>query len=153
MITAKRTIFAFVVVSLMVFVAGSARADWDPGDGHKMHYPQLPDPYGWDVLATYPKVLADDWLCTETGPVSDIHLWGSWEGDQPENIEEVGVAIFDNISAGEGGISYSRPGNMLWSTGFGPDQFTLRPYGDGEQGWYDPYRPYEHQRPDRSFGS
>ena len=24
-------------------------ADWVPADGHKMHYPQLPDEAGWDV--------------------------------------------------------------------------------------------------------
>ena len=44
-----KTVLSFTVMSLMVIVAGSARADWDKGDDHKMHWPQLPDPNGWDV--------------------------------------------------------------------------------------------------------
>ena len=58
---------------------------------HKMHFPQLPDLIGWDVMATssFPPpgqgtVLADDWQCTRTGPVEDIHFWGSWK-DQDGN--------------------------------------------------------------------
>ena len=35
---------------LCVSCAGTmALADWDEGDDHKMHWPQLPDPQGWDV--------------------------------------------------------------------------------------------------------
>jgi hypothetical protein len=51
---------------------------------HKMHYPQLPDPGGWDVNATgnvsLPNsiMLADDFRCTETGYIDDMHFWGSW---------------------------------------------------------------------------
>ncbi len=51
-----------------------------PEDGHKMHFPQLPDEDGWDVNATQPQVLADDWTCSQTGWVKDIHFWGSWQG-------------------------------------------------------------------------
>jgi len=72
-----------------------AHADWNVGDPYKMHYPQLPDltPTGLDVLATRDpfftgpngpvwKVLADDFRCTQTGPITDIHIWGSWLNDQ-----------------------------------------------------------------------
>jgi hypothetical protein len=52
---------------------------WQPEDGHKMHYPQLPDETGWDVNGSLPLILADDWQCSETGPVKDIHWWGSWK--------------------------------------------------------------------------
>ena len=52
---------------------------WRPGDRHKMHFPQLPDESGWDVRATRPVVLGDDWRCSETGWVKDIHFWGSWQ--------------------------------------------------------------------------
>ena len=45
---------------------------------HKMHFPQLPDEDGWDVNAT-DMCLADDWECSETGYVTDVHFWGSWE--------------------------------------------------------------------------
>ncbi len=36
-------------IALVLLIAPAAIADWDPGDGHKMHYPQMPDPNGWDV--------------------------------------------------------------------------------------------------------
>jgi len=44
--------FPLSLASMMIVLAGGTgpvRADWDPGDGHKMHFPQLPDPEGWDV--------------------------------------------------------------------------------------------------------
>src|SRR6516162_9014698 len=28
-------------------------------------------------------VLADDFPCTIPGPITDIHIWGSWLGDAP----------------------------------------------------------------------
>ena len=48
-----------ILTSLCVlFVSGTAMADWLPGMPAK--WEQLPDPCGWDVLATEPKILADD---------------------------------------------------------------------------------------------
>jgi hypothetical protein len=44
-----------------------------------MHFPQLPDSTGWDVKASGGICLADDWQCSETGYVGDIHFWGSWK--------------------------------------------------------------------------
>ena len=43
-----RTLLAFSCVALL---AGPALADWEPADGHKMHFPQLPDEDGWDVCS------------------------------------------------------------------------------------------------------
>lgn len=40
---------------------------------------QLPDEDGWDVMAM-DRCLADDWACTRSGEVTDIHFWGSWHG-------------------------------------------------------------------------
>jgi len=62
----------------IVLSAVGAAADWQPADGHKMHFPQLPDEEGWDVNATAPMILADDWRCSQSGLVTDIHFWGSW---------------------------------------------------------------------------
>lgn len=64
------------ILLCVLALAAPALADWEPGDGHKMHFPQLPDPDGWDVRASA-LCMADDWLCTETGTVDDIHWWGS----------------------------------------------------------------------------
>src|SRR5512137_3002215 len=78
----RTTVAVFAV--LVMLVAVSARADWNVGDPYKMHYPQLPDlsPNGLDVKATAPKILADDFLCTQTGPITDVHIWGSWLYDR-----------------------------------------------------------------------
>src|SRR5262245_49515491 len=83
-------------------VAGTAvaRADWSPGDPFKMHYPQLPDPNGIDIKASYPKILADDWRCTETGPVSDIHIWGSWFNDLKFTGAYIHASIHLDVPAG-----------------------------------------------------
>jgi hypothetical protein len=35
---------------------------------HKMHFPQKPDPTGADVFFNPPRVLADDWRCSASGP-------------------------------------------------------------------------------------
>jgi hypothetical protein len=90
---------------------------------HKMHFPQLPDLEGWDVLATLPKTLADDWQCSATGPVLDIHFWGSWKdldgipstddfppgGQMPMFL----LSIHRNIPA-DADTPWSRPGELVW---------------------------------------
>jgi len=53
------TIAAFSLFTL------AAQGAWVVGDGHKMHFPQLPDPNGWDVNV-HDFTLADDWQCSET---------------------------------------------------------------------------------------
>ena len=56
--------------------------DWLAGGPHKMHWPQLPDlsPAGIDVSGMG-TVLADDFMCTASGPISRIHFWGSFADD------------------------------------------------------------------------
>lgn len=133
----RNTVYAFALASIVMLVSGSALADWDPGDTHKMHFPQMPDPTGWDVMASDPIGVADDWKCSETGPVNDIHIWGSWQGGLPGYISQLGVAIFSNIPA-DAAVGFSRPGEQLWNRDFSPNEFTIRDYGDGDEGWYEP---------------
>ncbi len=149
----KNTIKALTLalMGLAVF-APAAIADWNPGDPSKMHWPQLPDltPTGMDVLATRQptvigngfKILADDWACTETGPVSDIHIWGSWAEDilpsgSPNSVV-FKLSIHSDIPAGTL-TPYSQPGAELWSATFTPGSFTVRPYATGvTELFYDP---------------
>jgi len=143
-----------LTICLSVLIASSAFADWYPGDGHKMHWPQLPDPQGWDVFgSTYrnpnynpddptspeflQKVLADDWKCGKTGPVSDVHLWGSWRGNVEGPIDGVYISIHKDIPATAD--SYSRPGELLWDRNFTATEIqVIDPWGTGNQGWFNP---------------
>ena len=154
----RKTVLAIVAICTVVLASGIARADWVPEDGHKMHFPQLPDPNGWDVNITADNMF-DDWKCSQSGPVDDIHFWASWKGD-------VGVAGFDNADPNQFGairvqiwsdmpadcpdnpLEYSHPDLKLWEQYFSttettaplPD-FTMREAGQGAQGWFDPQFP------------
>ncbi len=121
---------------------------------HKMHYPQLPDPNGWDVNATgnasLPNsiMLADDFRCTETGYIDDMHFWGSWKDDLEGQVIMFHLAIHENIDPGPHG--YSEPGQQLWWIEVYEPEFTVTPEDpSGEQGWYDPINgeilPLNHQ--------
>ena len=86
-----------MLVCLIILLLGPAEfsmGDWDEGDTFKMHFPQLPDPFGWDVARDLG--LADDWQCTENGPVSDIHFWYSWQDDQVTDLGAVTVWIYSD---------------------------------------------------------
>jgi len=134
----KRAVNITVVGVALLALAGAAWADWDPGDGDKMHYPQLPDPFGWDVHGTAPNVLADDWQCSQTGPVTDVHIWGSWKGDDPLGvISSIHLSIHENQLANPT-APWSHPGNLLWERDFSLGEFTVRDYGTGQQGWLEP---------------
>jgi hypothetical protein len=111
---------------------------WQVGDPHKMHFPQLPNRQGWDVDVTTANLSADDWKCSETGPVTDIHFWYSWLGDKVGIIDSIRVGIYSNIPAAESGTGYSIPGKLLWERAFGPGQFNLCYYGQGNQGFMMP---------------
>jgi hypothetical protein len=126
------------VLGLLLLPVTPALGDWDVGDYHKMHSPQLPDPNGWDVNATYYTALADDWQCSETGTVDDVHIWASWKDDVMDEIEFFHMAIWSNIPADQSPTGYSMPGERLWHNDFYPGEWTAREWGQGLQGWYDP---------------
>ena len=128
----RNALTSLMVLGTVMFLAAPAVADWDPGDGHKMHFPQLPDPDGWDVNFMDPLVLADDWQCIETAAVEDIHFWFSSREDKEFVIQNVHVSIHSNVDTPR------RPGDLLWDRDFPLDSFTIREYGNGDQGWYDP---------------
>jgi len=139
----------FVCVLTLLVGAPVALGDWDPDDGHKMHFPQMPDPFGWDVgfvdtMMMIPLELADDWQCSQTGPVEDIHFWISWYYDMEDVIGPTMVSIYSNDPCGPGG--WSQPDELLWQQMFPSLNYIY--YGDGLQGWYDPsigmYEPDNH---------
>ncbi|HOP07037.1 MAG TPA: dockerin type I repeat-containing protein [candidate division Zixibacteria bacterium] len=130
--------FATIALALMLLTGASLRADWVPEDGHKMHYPQLPNETGWAVNATSPNAIADDWMCSESGYVKDIHLWGAWMGGLETTIDSFTLSIYDDIPAEESPTGFSMPGNLLWSKTTAT--FIVAEIEDltNAQGWYDP---------------
>lgn len=112
----------------------------DTWPNHKMHFPQYPDPNGWDVdfgiLDTYNVLLGDDWQCSESGNVSGIHFWVSFYDDVTIPITEVDVSIWSDNP--DGGSGYSEPLTMLWSEAFYEMDFTRSEAYTGDQGWIDP---------------
>ncbi len=135
----------------ILFASCTALADWNPGDSYKMHFPQLPDPCGWDVgFTTRVPQLADDWRCSESGYVDDVHIWYSWEDDLVGNIAMVQLGIWSNTPDPDGdGKLFSEPNSLLWGyQNFYPGDFTTRLWGKSDQGWYDPatgeYRTNDH---------
>jgi hypothetical protein len=111
---------------VLVVLAPTARADWNVGDPYKMQYPQLPDlTNGMDVLdgptAKYGTLrnvyLADDFMCTQSGPITGIHIWNSYVDDThfAGEAQFYNLAIYSDVPA-TGPNGHSMPGTLLWST-------------------------------------
>lgn len=127
-------LYATLCVCLF-FMSSSVLADWNLGDGHKMHYPQLPDSTGWDIYAEYPMGLADNWMAADDGPIKQIHFWGSWRQDNIGQTGDIIVRIYDNDTSG----SFDTPGDVLWSQIISEEEYKVRLYSGGaEKGWYFP---------------
>ena len=125
----------------------------EPIEDVKMHFPQWPDPTGWDVCCTEPNLIADDWQCSESGPVTDIHFWVSWfTGDgSPALIDSIHISIHKDIPAGVS-APWSMPGTLLWERNFYPDEFSYEElWGQGWQGWYDPLEGFNVQNDHEYF--
>jgi len=120
-------LFVACAIVLLAGVGPATLGDWNPGDPHKMHFPQLPDPQGWDVCVV-DQWVADDFKCTKTAPIDDIHFWVSWRGDIMGDINMLQPDI--SIWSDAGG----RPGARLW-TWNGAGDVAARLYGTGVQGW------------------
>ena len=100
-----RLIIIAMMLALVALLATTAGADWDPGDPYKMHFPQEPDPQGWDVhFTTASHVLADDFLCTSSGPILDIHFWYSWAQDLVSEIDTIHASIHEDIPDPDGPV-------------------------------------------------
>jgi len=118
-----------LVTAMVLGYSAVALCDWNLEDGYKMHYPQTPNPDGWDVCLCC-QWIADDFTCSRTGPIDDIHFWISWRADDIGDVPDEGwdVAIYDDAEGA--------PGNRLWS--LQNATIVVRgPFG-GDQGWVCP---------------
>jgi hypothetical protein len=143
------TAFASSAVCLAL-AAMPLQADWP--DTNATKYVQLPDTsrLGYNVLAAQPRgivgsappqplILADDFPCDQTGPITDIHIWASWLGDDAAaNIPDIPITlgIWSDVPAtnnADGQTVPSHPGQLLWNETFypggpGPGLYEFRPW-------------------------
>ena len=81
--------------------------------------------YGWDVVSLYnPEtwigpVVADDWLCTDRRPVTDLHWWGSFKGWSGRRLPSTlprafHIGIWKDVPASADGSIPSHPGVLVW---------------------------------------
>jgi hypothetical protein len=121
---------------------------------------QLPDlePTGMDVYASNqiiipPTVLADDFECTQTGPITKIVIWGSFYRDNHSYqhcYPRFMVSIHEDIPAVPG-QTHSRPGQLRWSKLFGPTGYGCEVYASGlNEGFYMPCFDH-HYEPNADF--
>ncbi len=146
--TQSRSLAAFVSTLALVLgiawlpsAATAQDCNWQRGQLHKMHWPQLPDLTGLGGGASLSgAALADDFLCTATGPVRNIHLWASFVNDLPPKTGPgqmtLELSIYADIPAS--GLQWSQPGQLLWRQTFAPGQYTVDEVHDGPENWYDP---------------
>lgn len=141
----KRSVLVSIAAGALAL---PALADWDLSNPNTK-WVQMPQVNGgYDVLSmrgVYPvgppplpvdKVVADDWLCNDPRPVTDIHVWGSWWQDQPDPNPGLAfeLKIYSDIPEVPG-VTYSRPGTELWSVIQTP---TVRSWDIGNEQFYDP---------------
>jgi len=83
---------------------------------------------GFDVLDSHGIVLADDFLCTNAGYITDIHLWGSWSNDFVGPINNFYLFIYSDASGGPPAGGFSQPGKLLWQQAYLPGQYCSNIY-------------------------
>jgi len=109
---------------------------------------QPPDdsPMGLDVSAYEPFVLAEDFLCNESGMITEIDFWASWYHDEPPdgdpNLVAFILSLHSDVPAGID-LPWSHPGEVLWMHAFDPYECTAQLWGAGEEGWLEPPDLYD----------
>lgn len=126
------SILCVLWLCVLVLVRG-AQAAWDPADGHVMHWAQTPDPAGYAAMTTAPRILADDFLCTRSGPITGIYFWGAWQGDLAGAVTAVHLSLHADSAAG----ALHKPGTVLWMWD-GPTSDAAPVSPPSLQGWFDP---------------
>ena len=80
--------------------------------------------------------LADDFLCTNVGPITNIELWASFQSNSPPGANTFVVSFWSDAPKSSNG--FSQPLYRLWSQTFGPGTYTFTNAGTGVEQFYDP---------------
>ena len=131
-------------------IATSRIETGDGGPYDTLKWVQMPDesPWGLDVGTLepgFPLVLADDFLCTESGLITEIDFWASWYHDEPPfgdpALVQFTLSLHSDVPAGVD-LPWSHPGELLWEYWFDVGSCIAEPWGLGEEGWFDPPAGY-----------
>src|SRR5580765_6097381 len=140
-----RALLSLLLVWLGLFAAQPLRAQTGQcPETNVLKYVQLPQiDGGFDLWDTGPWAMADDFVCTNTGPITDIHLWGAWLNDMVDFNTTFWLAIYDDVPATNGPVFIpSRPGtNLIWQQYFGPGQYAQSQVAVGLGNFIDPGGP------------
>ena len=63
-----------------------------------------------------PRILADDFNCVATGPITKVTLWGSWRNDIKGQITKIHLSIHSNDPCGP--MGFSEPNQTAVGKGF-----------------------------------
>lgn len=123
------------------------------GENCGIKWVQRPDltPMGIDIRVDNSdgrlRTLADDFLCTSTDKITDVHLWGSKLKDRPLGkppmIRKIHLSIHSDDPVGPEGTDpqngWSKPDQLLWQMDFSPADFTMTLAAKIEEGefWWD----------------
>ncbi|HOX38304.1 MAG TPA: PEP-CTERM sorting domain-containing protein [Candidatus Brocadiia bacterium] len=128
-------------------ILGIACVAWSVSLAVYGDYAQPPDANAWVVgpvnslfMAGGP-VPADDWLASQSGPVTNVTVWYSFAMNISEPITSVTLEMWDGLAAAESPTGYAMPDQLVWSQSFLPGEFSTSWAGLGG-GWHDPYMPY-----------
>ena len=131
----KTVVATLMAAAVLALVAIPAVADWQEGDPYKWYQPPDLTDTGIDIYNVCPKILADDFLCTDPIPITDVHFWGSWKDDEVGRISMVFLSIHSNVPAGVDS-NYSHPGELLWAEQFSPEEFeVVGPIDSPKEDW------------------
>ena len=97
------------------------------------------------VAPTTPYTLADDFQCVQTGPITQILVFGSWWHDIVPNLAQVSfrLSLHSDVPGDPNNpLVYSHPGALLWFRNFTPGTYQYDQVASGlQEGWYDPNSP------------
>ena len=136
----SRTILSLIVVAA---VAAPALGDWNFLDPYKYRQPvdtyvdpQNPlRPRASAVDATQ-DIVADDFPCVSTGPITSVHIAAAWSLNgtvEPASFNGLWVGFHDDVPAQD--PVPSRPGMELWRH-LVPKQYIQSRFVTGQIGWW-----------------
>jgi len=87
-------------------------------------------------------LLADDFECTSSNRITEIHLWTSWRFDDvPDDFKPLAfrLSIWSDNPSNES-VAYSTPSNLLWEKAFSYDEYQESEYAELQdyEWWWDP---------------